>query len=127
MWHATRASWRRRWTAVESTPPRSASRSRTRALRGCGAPAGVGVLAMRERAEELGGRLTIESARGAGTTVPVRLPLVPGPAAGPQTGAAVTRVLLVDDHPMLREGPAVHSRPATDIEVVGEADGRPPR
>ena len=38
---------------------------------------GVGVLAMRERAEELGGRLDIESVRGAGTAVRVRLPLVP--------------------------------------------------
>ena len=36
---------------------------------------GVGVLAMRERAEELGGWLDIESASGAGTAVRVRLPL----------------------------------------------------
>ncbi len=36
---------------------------------------GVGVLAMRERAEELGGWLDIESAGGAGTAVRVRLPL----------------------------------------------------
>lgn len=36
---------------------------------------GVGVLAMRERAEELGGCVDIESVRGSGTAVRVRLPL----------------------------------------------------
>ncbi|MDQ3735425.1 MAG: histidine kinase [Actinomycetota bacterium] len=36
---------------------------------------GVGVLAMRERAEELGGCLDIESVRGSGTAVRARLPL----------------------------------------------------
>ena len=38
---------------------------------------GVGVLAMRERAEELGGWFDIESVRGVGTAVRVGLPLVP--------------------------------------------------
>jgi len=36
---------------------------------------GVGVLGMRERAEEVGGRVDIESRQGAGTTVRVRIPL----------------------------------------------------
>jgi signal transduction histidine kinase len=39
-----------------------------------GAPAGVGMLAMRERAEELGGRLTIHDRRGGGTIVVAWLP-----------------------------------------------------
>lgn len=43
---------------------------------------GVGVLAMRERAEELGGWLDIESVRGAGTAVRVTLPLVPAAHPG---------------------------------------------
>jgi len=42
-----------------------------------GRPAGdgLGVMGMRERAEHLGGSLTIQSAPGAGTTVRVRVPL----------------------------------------------------
>jgi signal transduction histidine kinase len=39
-----------------------------------GAPAGVGTLAMRERAEELGGRLTIHDRHGGGTIVAAWLP-----------------------------------------------------
>jgi signal transduction histidine kinase len=38
------------------------------------APAGVGTLAMRERAEELGGTLTVEDRPGGGTIVVARLP-----------------------------------------------------
>jgi signal transduction histidine kinase len=37
--------------------------------------AGIGLRSMRERAEELGGALTIDSSRGAGTVVEARLPL----------------------------------------------------
>jgi signal transduction histidine kinase len=44
---------------------------------------GVGVVAMRERAEELGGELDIESVSGAGTAVRVRLPLPSVPPAAP--------------------------------------------
>jgi signal transduction histidine kinase len=35
---------------------------------------GVGILDIRERAERLGGRLTVESAPGAGSTVYVEVP-----------------------------------------------------
>jgi signal transduction histidine kinase len=38
---------------------------------------GFGLIGMRERVQSLGGRLTVESARGAGTTVSVRLPVAP--------------------------------------------------
>ena len=38
-------------------------------------PVGVGTLAMRERAEELGGTLAIEDTPGGGTTVVARFPL----------------------------------------------------
>jgi two-component system NarL family sensor kinase len=40
-------------------------------------PTGVGLLAMRERAAELGGSLTIDAHRGAGTQLTVRIPLPP--------------------------------------------------
>jgi signal transduction histidine kinase len=49
-----------------------------------GRPAGVGLLAMRERADELGGTVEVSSAPGAGTTVTARLPVrVPEPEPVP--------------------------------------------
>ena len=44
------------------------------------AETGVGLTSMRERADELGGTMRIESPRGQGTTVIARLPLTAGPA-----------------------------------------------
>ena len=38
-------------------------------------PAGIGLLTMRERADELGGAVTVDSAPALGTTVTARLPL----------------------------------------------------
>jgi signal transduction histidine kinase len=49
---------------------------------GCGLPqdlhAGVGLTSMRERAEELGGRLTVEARSGGGTRVLATLPFPEG-------------------------------------------------
>lgn len=45
---------------------------------------GVGLASMASRATEIGGRLEIQSAPGAGTRVSVRVPASPGRAAGPQ-------------------------------------------
>jgi signal transduction histidine kinase len=42
-----------------------------------GQPSGVGLLAIRERAAELGGSLSIDAGRGAGTQLTVRIPLPP--------------------------------------------------
>jgi two-component system, NarL family, sensor histidine kinase DevS len=55
--------------------------------------AGFGLIGMRERVQSLGGRLTVESAPGAGTTVSVRLPvtrLAPQAADG-EVSAAESR------------------------------------
>jgi two-component system, NarL family, sensor kinase len=45
--------------------------------RGVDGKSGVGLLAMKERAEELGGTLLVRSTAGSGTTVLARLPLAP--------------------------------------------------
>jgi signal transduction histidine kinase len=45
-----------------------------------GQPAGIGLVAMRERTAELGGTLVIDSTAGGGTTVVARLPLLVGDA-----------------------------------------------
>ena len=59
------------------------------------APVGVGLLALRERAAELGGTVAIESAPGAGTRVTVRIPL-PAPESPEPGGAKPSREVSVD-------------------------------
>ena len=92
--------------------------------------AGVGLLSIKERVELAGGSVNIESAIGRGTRLYVVIPLVHRRAwRGDDMNAAKSReqikVLLVDDHAILREG--VHALLARepDITVVGEAaDGQ---
>ena len=48
-----------------------------------GAGGGMGLMSMRERAEELGGTLTVSSAPGEGTSVQVRISLEPGEKESP--------------------------------------------
>jgi len=99
--------------------------------------AGIGLLSLRERAKAVGGDLVIESAPGQGSrfilTVPVRL----NEAEKPQAPAAVLnsgctigpaavktgciRVLLVDDHKVMRQGLNMLITGKPDIQVVGEA------
>jgi signal transduction histidine kinase len=43
---------------------------------------GFGLRAMRQRVEQLGGTITVESAPGEGTVVGVLLPVTPGPGRG---------------------------------------------
>ena len=82
---------------------------------------GVGILAMRERAEELGGTLVVRGERG--TVVEAALPLAAAAAvrsSEPVGAGAMTRVALADDHPMFREGLRFTLERA-GIQVVGEA------
>jgi PAS domain S-box-containing protein len=102
------------------------------------AAAGFGLFSMRERLRALGGDVEIDSRPGHGTRVALRAPLTRAAdptarqrAAEPQlsdandpTGtasAAKTRILLVDDHSMVRRALAMSLRDAPDLEVVGEA------
>ncbi|MBI4776209.1 MAG: PAS domain S-box protein [Deltaproteobacteria bacterium] len=102
---------------------------------------GFGLLSLRERARYVGGNLDIESAPGCGSRFTVRVPLnLPeadrlqpygappseprnsGQAGGQgSTVAGGTRVLLVDDHQVMRQGLNRLISGHPDIRVVGEA------
>ena len=71
----------------------------------------LGFAGMRERVELVGGRLTVESSPGAGTTL----------VAEVRVGRD-DPVLLVDDHAILRAGLRRVLDAEPDIEVVGEAE-----
>jgi hypothetical protein len=92
---------------------------------------GLGLLSIRERAELLGGRMRIKSARGKGSAFLIAGPddtmieattldVTDPPSARGATGPKL-RVLLGDDHKVVREGLAVLLGEQGDIEVVGQA------
>lgn len=106
---------------------------------------GFGLLSLHERLEALGGHMEIQSSPGKGTQTTVRVPAgplqtnQPAPASAHQAelqedsrqaAREVTccsrgiRVLLADDHPMVRDGLAELLERNAGIEVVGEvSDG----
>jgi DNA-binding NarL/FixJ family response regulator/anti-sigma regulatory factor (Ser/Thr protein kinase) len=108
-------------------------------------PDGMGLFSIRERIETMGGRFEIHSDPGAGTRVTIAAPLVPAegqadetararaagtasvlpvsrtPAAAEQAAARRIRVLLVDDHVIVRKGLRRLLQDKQEIEVVGEA------
>jgi signal transduction histidine kinase len=113
----------------------------------CGVCAtGMGLFGIAERLQQVGGRMEVDSAPGAGTRVTVLFPCpkpprpargsVPTPAGllpartpeecGRRTrDAGKIRVLLADDHQVLREGLTRLLREQPDLELVGQAeDGR---
>jgi CheY-like chemotaxis protein len=100
---------------------------------------GFGLFSIKERLSVIGGDFKIASSRGK-TTVQLFAPLVkaatealepvvPWTAAEivrdgaslDRAGADVIRILLADDHPIVREGIANALNQATDLLVVGEA------
>ncbi|MBN1362634.1 MAG: PAS domain S-box protein [Sedimentisphaerales bacterium] len=103
---------------------------------------GFGLLSIRERVQLLGGRMKIHSAEGQGSVFVITVSETEVLAANArrertstqemvkqvrrranpkETGTAPLRVLLVDDHRILREGLATLLSDQTDIQVVGEA------
>jgi PAS domain S-box-containing protein len=108
------------------------------------AAAGFGLFTIRERLDLMGGRLEVDSAAGKGCRCLLTVPLggssteIPQPLASagwPQetpsqqrmthSAPAKIRVLLADDHVVMREGLAGLLEQATDIEIVGQAaDGQ---
>lgn len=96
--------------------------------------AGFGLLTVRERLSFIGGRMDIESAPGHGTRVILLAPAMaaapaaPAGAAGAADGWPVkidqqgaVRVLVVDDHAIVRQGLVGLLRACPDLQVVGEA------
>jgi PAS domain S-box-containing protein len=108
-----------------------------------GQSGGTGLFIIRERISNLGGRLEIESCPGQGSQFKLVIPhaigqvlAIPSRAGGraqvsvailpqPQDGAAGEqrriRVLLVDDHMVMRQGLAALLRVEPDMEIAGEA------
>ena len=98
-----------------------------------------GLFSIRERMHAMGGRFQIDSAVGQGTTATLMIPLEksrettdraktthpPKRNRTPSTPAAtvglISRVLIVDDHAMVRQGLRSLLAGYDDIEVIGEA------
>jgi CheY-like chemotaxis protein len=104
-----------------------------------GKTAGFGLFSIRERVGLLGGRMKIRSAPSRGSTFLIAVPDPPetetaSQAADAEAGARLAkpkhverkdsqrlRVLLVDDHKVMREGLASLLDEQPDMEVVGQA------
>lgn len=103
-----------------------------------------GLYSIQERMRAMGGSFTIDSARGQGTTTSLILPLTRAakesggdpevsrakPAHAPLSaddtgghtgGVNIVRLLLVDDHALMRQGLRTVLDAYADIQVVGEA------
>lgn len=81
---------------------------------------GFGVKGMRERLHELGGSLKIAST-AAGTTVRATLPLADRPKVADTAAKAKARLLLVDDHEIVRQGLASLLQGVDGFEICGQA------
>lgn len=97
---------------------------------------GAGLTTLMSRLDLLGAHIDVDSAPGAGTCIQVTVPREQAPARRPQAVAGAEhpvsperasrrdelplRVLLVDDHEVMRQGLAQLVAQESDMEVVGE-------
>ncbi len=104
-----------------------------------GTQGGFGLFALRERLEAFGVGLEVRSGSGKGSRIVIVIPreavilsaLAPAaaaaasgvPLAGTERLSRAVRVLVVDDHPIVRESTADLIRGEDDLEVVGQAAG----
>ena len=98
-------------------------------------PNGSGLFSIAQRLELLGGSLSFEKVEGPGTCVKLRIPIAESAAPGREGSASPApskaarsgrgrkriRVMLADDHRIVRQGFAALIRSDDEIEVVGEA------
>ncbi len=89
---------------------------------------GFGLLNIRERLLAMGGRMEVSSAVGQGTSVSMCVPYAkaaaaeyPGEEAPAGAGARSLRLLIADDHRIMREGLVSLLGSEPDIDVVGQA------
>ncbi len=86
---------------------------------------GFGLFSIQERLELLGGRLEVESAPGKGTCFTLIAPLGKTepqfPPSSPGKIEGRIRLLVVDDHIVMRQGLSTMLDPHPDIEIVAEA------
>jgi hypothetical protein len=91
---------------------------------------GLGLTAMRERVDQLGGSVSVESAPGEGTTVAVAIPLLAGQLAAQTLSGGwdgrgnlmePIRLLIAHDHPVVRTGLLGMMGEQPDSDVVGGA------
>jgi PAS domain S-box-containing protein len=82
---------------------------------------GFGIKGMRERTHELGGKLEIVST-STGTTVRATVPIAARPTVAESVAAkSKARLLLVDDHEIVRQGLASLLQGVEGFEICGEA------
>lgn len=100
------------------------------------APLGVGIQGMKQRIRQLSGQLEIDSALGKGTVVTATLPLqelslpaeldpIADGSQGDETASrkstSVRRILVADDHEMLRRGVRSMLESEAGLQICGEA------
>jgi PAS domain S-box-containing protein len=96
---------------------------------------GFGLFSIQERLQLMGGRIQIETSPGKGATLSLIVPLetqeekkdevtaeIKTEDKTPKTGKDKISILVVDDHPVVRQGILALLSHHPDIEMVGEAD-----